>query len=126
MDMFIYNFGVGGVRTRTPRTFYKAIVQATLLFGSKTWVTTPRIGTTLSRFYHRVALRMEVIQTNRDMLGQWEYKPLYTEMAAVGIEEAEKYILRCQNTIAQYIAICPILETFLTTEHRSGAWMSRL
>ena len=34
---------------------YKAVVQATLLFGSETWVMNPSIGRTLGRFYHKVA-----------------------------------------------------------------------
>ena len=39
--------------------FYKAVVQATLMFGTETWVMHPRTGRTLGRFYHRVVLRLE-------------------------------------------------------------------
>ena len=40
---------------RTSGTFYRAAVQATLLFFSETWVITPRIGMNLRGFYHCVA-----------------------------------------------------------------------
>ena len=36
----------------TSGTFYKAVVQATLLFFSETWVITPRIGRTLGGLHH--------------------------------------------------------------------------
>ena len=44
-----------GEYKRTTRTFYKAVIQATLLFISETWVMTPTIGWTLGSFHHRVA-----------------------------------------------------------------------
>ena len=37
---------------RTSGTFYKAVVQVTLLFVSETWVVTPRTGRILGGFHH--------------------------------------------------------------------------
>ena len=37
----------------------------------------------------------------------------------------EKYTLHHQNTIAQYIATCPILELCLEAEQRPGFWVAR-
>ena len=38
--------------------FYKAVVQATLLFGAETWVLSPSIGRTLARLYHSMVQRL--------------------------------------------------------------------
>ena len=47
-------FSRGG-DAQTSGTFYKAAIQATILFRSYTWVMTPRIGRTLGGFHHRMA-----------------------------------------------------------------------
>ena len=54
--------GWEGEDLRTSRSFYKAVFQATLLFGSETWVMTPRIGSNLGGFHHRVDLLLAVMQ----------------------------------------------------------------
>ena len=64
------------------------------------------------------------MKPKRDMAGRWEYPPLYAEMAAVVIDEVEKYVLRHQNTIAQYITTRTILEVCLVEEHHPGSWVS--
>ena len=38
--------------------FYLAVVQAVLIFGSETWVLTPRFEKSLKGFHHRVVQRM--------------------------------------------------------------------
>ena len=63
--------GREGADPQTSGTFYKAVVQATLLFGVETWVMTPRIERTLGSFHHRVARRLVVIWTRRYMMGRW-------------------------------------------------------
>ena len=43
---------------RTTGRFYVAVVQAVLLFGSKTWVMTPLFEKALEGFHHRSARQM--------------------------------------------------------------------
>ena len=76
---------------------------------------------TLGGFHHRVALRLANIKPRRDMMGRWVYLPMEEEMKSVGLDEVETYVLRRQNTVAQYISTWPILELCLTTEQRTGA-----
>ena len=45
-------------------------------------------------------------------------------MAAVGLEVVEAYVLLRQNTVAQYIATCKILELCLAEEWRLVARVS--
>ena len=46
-------------------------------------------------------------------------------MMAVGLGEVDMYVLRRQNTVAQYIATCPILELCLAIERRPEARVTR-
>ena len=52
--------GQEGSYARTTGIFYKAVVQANLLFRLETWVMASRIGWTLGGFHNRVAHRLEV------------------------------------------------------------------
>ena len=45
--------------------FFKAVVQAVLLFVSETWVMTPRIGRALGSFQHRVARQIAGSQSKQ-------------------------------------------------------------
>ena len=49
--------------------FFKAVVHAVLLFGSETWVLTPRMGRALGSFQKRVARRLTRRQRRRE--GRW-------------------------------------------------------
>ena len=55
---------------RTPRKFYRTVVQATLLFGAETWVMSPRIGRVLGGFHYRVACEMAKMHPRRDITGR--------------------------------------------------------
>ena len=63
--------GQEGADPRTSGTFYKAVVQTTLLFGAETWVVFPRIGKTFGGFHHRVDRRLAGMQQRRDTTGGW-------------------------------------------------------
>ena len=46
-------------------SFYKAVVQAVLLFRAETWLLTPRVEQTLDRLQHRAAQRITGKQLRR-------------------------------------------------------------
>ena len=50
--------GRGGLDKRTAAMFYVEVVQVVLLFGSDTWVLTPRLEILIEGFHHRAARRM--------------------------------------------------------------------
>ena len=52
MDMILRQ---EGVIPRVLGVFFKAVVKEVLLFGSNTWVLTPRMGRSLGSFHHRVS-----------------------------------------------------------------------
>ena len=51
-------------------SLYKAVFQANLLFGSQTWVVTPRIWRTLGGFHHRMAHHLAVMQPKQNIVGR--------------------------------------------------------
>ena len=50
--------GREGEDRRTVGRFYVAVVEAVLMFGSKTWVLTLRLEKALEGFHHRAARQM--------------------------------------------------------------------
>ena len=51
--------GWEGANPRASGMFFKAVVQAVLLFRSETWVMTPCMGRALGSFQHGVARRIK-------------------------------------------------------------------
>ena len=91
-------------------------VQAVILFGSKTWVLTPWLEKPLKGFHpwavRQMAGMLPIIQ--RD--GTWVYTPIGEALKMMGIDEIGVYITRHQNTAAQYIASCTIMDLCLAEE----------
>ena len=69
-----------GADKRVLRNFFKAVVQAVLLFGAETWVLTPRIERALDSFMHGSACGITVKHPRRGEGGQWTYTPLKEAM----------------------------------------------
>ena len=67
--------------TKVSGHFFKAVVQAVLIFGAETWVLNPQTERYLRRFQQRVARRLTRRQLRRRGEGIWEYPPLATAMA---------------------------------------------
>ena len=61
---------------RTSGRFYVAVVQVVLLFGSETWVLTPRLEKFLEVFHPRVARPMAVMGPKRQRYGTCVYPPI--------------------------------------------------
>ena len=56
--------------------FYVALLQAVILFGSKTWVLTLRLEKALEGFHHRAARQMAGMGTKHHKYGTWVYPPI--------------------------------------------------
>ena len=72
-------------------------------------------------FHHRVAWRILGKIPQQRAEGTWEYPRLGYATRAAGLDETETYISRRQNTVAQYINTCPILDLCLYVERRPGS-----
>ena len=81
-----------GTDPRISGLFFKAFVQAVLIFGSEMWVLTPRMERALGRFKHRIAQQISGSQPRQRGEGRWEYPPLEAAMNKAGFEDIGLYI----------------------------------
>ena len=65
--------------------FYKATVQAVLLFGRETWNLPPLATKCLEVFHLRAAQRMVGIQAHKEPDGTWTYLSLEKVLEKVGL-----------------------------------------
>ena len=96
--------------------FYKAVVQAVILFVSKTWVMNPYIIRIIRGYHHQVVHWITSKKAQRDMDINWSYPPMAVLMTDVRIEELETYVSRHQRTLTQYISTIPIMYLSLEAE----------
>ena len=68
---------------------------------------TPRMGRALESFKHRISKHITEKHTKKQEYGSWEYPSLETAMEKAGFEEIGAYVMKRQNTVAQYIATGP-------------------
>jgi hypothetical protein len=102
--------------------FYQAIIQAILLYGSKSWVISWTAMARLEGFHIRAAYRMA--KKNRPKRGpnrEWIYPRLEDVLKECGMKTMEEYILACRQTIAVYVATRPILDECSQGKRKRGA-----
>jgi hypothetical protein len=97
----------------TPRLaakFYKAIVQAVLLYGSETWNLTKAVLARLEGFHVQAAYHMAQVHWPRWVAGnQWVYPKTSDVLEECSMATMQHYIQKHWATIAIYIADCTIL-----------------
>ena len=97
-----------GVPPRTIGYFYKAIVQAVLLYGCETWVVTPAMLRALSGFHNRMARRIANRMPRLLSNGEWHYPCVAQAREIAGLHTIEEYIRRRQATLVEQIALRPV------------------
>ena len=80
----------------------------------------PRMGQALGKFQHRFTRCITGRNPKRREGGGWEYPPLETEMEEAEFEDMVAYVLKRNNTVAQYIATQQILYLRKNTVGRTG------
>jgi hypothetical protein len=88
--------------------FYKATVQAVLLFGSEMWKLSPVNLKSLKGFHIRAARLMAGMQPARNPDGTWTYPSSKEVLKTVGLKTIGEYINVCRETIARFIVDGPI------------------
>ena len=90
----------------TPKTcgmFYKATVQAVLLYGSETWSLSPSSMKRLEGFHIRAAWQMSGKRPERNVDGSWTYPRSEEVLEAVGMKSIAHYVDVQRQTIANFI-----------------------
>ena len=101
--------------------FYKATVQAVLLFGSETWCLTPAALKSLEGFHLRAAWRMASDnKPQREADSSWRYPDTPAVMEEVGLQSIAHYVEVRRQTIASYIVNRPIFDCCVNGERRRG------
>ena len=91
--------------------FYKATVQAVLLFGSETWNLTPSTMKRLEGFHTRAVFRMaRVNKPRRKLDGLWAYPSREDVLEEVALHPITYYVEVRRQTIAEFIVSRPIFE----------------
>ena len=92
-----------------------------LLFGTETWVVTPKMELALSSFLHGATRKLTGRQPRREKDREWQYPSLEGAMEEAGLTDIRTSILRRQNTVAQYIVTRPLLDLCVGARVREGA-----
>ncbi len=101
--------------------FYKATVQAVLLFGSEMWKLSPLSLKSLEGFHIWAAHCMAGKMPTRNPDGTWTYPSLRDVLKAVGLWTINHYIGVCQETIARFIVDQPLFALCWDGERKRGS-----
>ena len=94
------------VPPRVAMKFYKVVVQAVLLYGSKTWVLSTTALESLEGFHIHAAYRMAVVrhEPRRGPGHGWIYPKSKDVLEECGMSTLAEYITVCWQTIPVYMA----------------------
>ncbi len=101
--------------------FYKATVQAVLLFGSETWMLSPLSLKSLEGFHIWAAYCMAGKMPTRKPDGTWTYPSSRDVLKAVELQTIGHYIGICQETIARFIVDQPLFALCRDGERKRGS-----
>jgi hypothetical protein len=90
------------------RLFYKATVQAVLLFRSETWNITPTMRRGLEGFHTRAARQMTGMMPEKDSDGNWSYPSTAEVLEKAGLHTVDHYITVRRATILNFLSERPI------------------
>ena len=86
---------------------------------------TKKMEAALDAFQGRVARRLTGRIPRRRRDGKWLYLPLVGATKEAGIVRARTSVLQRQDTVAQFVAMRPILVLCEGTERRGGTWVPK-
>jgi hypothetical protein len=102
--------------------FYKAVVQAVLLYGNETWVLSTTALASLKGFHIRAAYRMAVRHKPwRGPRHGWIYPKSKDVLEECGMSTLAEYITVRRKTITVYVVTRPVLTKCRQGERKRGA-----
>ena len=93
---------------KTMGYFYKAIVQAVLLYGSESWTLTESMMNKIRSFHSRIARYICKRHIRQLEDGTWEYPPTAEVLRDAGLETIDTYILRRRKTVWRFTSGRPL------------------
>ena len=90
-------------------SFYQAIIQAVLLYGSESWVISENNMKNLRSFHHRCARHMVGYHIRLDPdSNEWHHPPSHDVLSKCGLKPIEWYIENRRCTLREYMLDRPI------------------
>ena len=114
-----------GLDLKVSGNFFKAVIQAVLLFGAEMRVLTPVMERDLGSSQHRFVRWLTGRHPRRTVGGSWGYPSSEEAMVVAGFKGIGTYATRRQSMVAQYIATRPILDRCERSVRRLRARVSR-
>ena len=109
------------VDSKTAASFYTAVIQSVLLFGSEVWCLSETTLKELRGFHITAAYRMaKVHKPRKDEDGVWTYPSSKDVLEEVGLLTIDEYIERRRNKVADYAATRPVLALCLNERRKRG------
>jgi Reverse transcriptase (RNA-dependent DNA polymerase) len=99
-----------GTYPKAMASFYKAIVQSVLLYGSESWVLSQEMERKLQSFHHRCARYIAREHIQQDEQGNWTAPPSASVLEKTGLCTVQEYIRRRKATILEYARTTEILQ----------------
>ena len=100
--------------------FYKATVQAVLLYGSETWNLSPAMLRCLESFHLRAARRMTGLMPRKEADGSYTYPEAEGVLKKAGLHTIREYVEVRRNTIMKFVSDRPIYELCREAERKRG------
>ena len=97
-----------GVKPRVMGYFYKAVVQAVLLYGSESWVLSEFFLKQLRSFHARVARYLTGRHIRQLEDGSWYHPPTGDVLEEAGLETVDTYIKRRRDTVRRFVLYRPL------------------
>ena len=99
-----------GADPKVAAMFYRAVIQAVLLFGAENWVFSVvmdrKVDGTHTGFLRKITGKQAQLLPD----GTWETPRAEAVREAAGMQLVMTYIGRRQSTVAQWVALWPIFE----------------
>jgi hypothetical protein len=99
-----------GANPRVMASFYKAIVQAVLLYGSESWVLSERHWKDLRSFHNRCARHITGMHIRKNQDGTFTFPKTEEVLREAGLWSIEEYIQRRKDTIEKFAHGRPIYQ----------------
>jgi len=119
-DQILHVLRAENAAARTCGMFYKATVQAFLLYGNETWNLSPTSVKRLEGFHIRAAWQMTGMRPERKANGSWSYPCSKDVLEAAGLQTIAHYMDMCWQTVANFIVNQPIWELCAGAVRRRG------
>ena len=101
--------------------FYKATVQAVLLYGSESWNLPPSAAKCLEGFHLRAARRMTGMMPRKKPDGSWTYPSSAEVLEKAGLHTIAHYMEVRRNTILKFLVGRPIHKLCLDAVRKRGS-----